>query len=129
MNASEDVEIIDHSTIDWTGVIAAWYRIEQTLRYAYDSPIHKLRHQLMIAPRLRHLGQERLDHRIRSSMDVRLTFTTDTFGNELAALSMRQVERDNTFGLASTICGPRMPRRMTNGSPIRARRWNVQAAV
>ncbi|GAC1416709.1 MAG: transglutaminase family protein [Candidatus Velthaea sp.] len=102
MNADQD-GTIDHRSVEWSGVIGARYRIEQTLRYEYDHPIRNLRHRLIIAPRVRHLDQERVGHRIWSSTDIPLTLTTDGFGNDVASLSIRRVEREIAFGLESTI--------------------------
>jgi len=103
MNERDTDVARDHKAIDWNGVIAARYRIEQTLRYEYDAPIHDLRHQLMIAPRARHLDQERLEHRIWSSSDSPLTHKTDSFGNDVSSVWVPHVEREIAFNLDSTI--------------------------
>ncbi len=94
---------IDPRPVDWSGVLAARYRIDQTLRYEYDSPIRDLHHRLMIAPRERHLDQQRFAHRIWSSTHVPLAFSTDDFGNDVASLSIAAIEREVVFGLESTI--------------------------
>jgi transglutaminase-like putative cysteine protease len=103
MNVPETHGPIDHDTVQWNGVVAARYRIEQSIRYVYDHPIRNLRHQLMIAPRLRHLDQERIDHRMWSSAHVPLAHSTDEFGNDVASLSIARVEREISFNLESTI--------------------------
>ncbi|GAC1544701.1 MAG: transglutaminase family protein [Candidatus Velthaea sp.] len=103
MNEREHDGTIDHKSVEWNGVITARYRIEQTLRYEYDHPIRNLQHQLIIAPRARHLDQERVEHRIWSSTNVPLTLTIDYFGNDVVSLSIPHVEREIAFGLESTI--------------------------
>jgi transglutaminase-like putative cysteine protease len=94
---------IDHAAVDWSGVIAARYRVEQTLRYEYEAPIHDLRHRLIVAPRRRHLDQERVEHSVWSSADGPLTLAADAFGNDVASVWVPRVEREITFGLESSI--------------------------
>lgn len=103
MSSCDDDGTIDHSSVEWKGVISARYRIEQSLRYEYDAPIRNLRHQLIITPRARHIDQARVDRRLWSSSSVPLAFTTDRFGNEIASLSLARVEHEIAFGLESTI--------------------------
>jgi transglutaminase-like putative cysteine protease len=102
--------VIDERTVAWDRVADADYRIEQTLRYEYDRPISDLRHQLMIAPRRRHLDQARVDHRLWSSAEVPLTQSLDAFGNDVASLALPHVEREIAFNLESTIVRARTNR-------------------
>jgi transglutaminase-like putative cysteine protease len=95
--------MIDLAAVDWTGVIAARYRVEQTFRYEYDAPIHDLRHRLIVAPRRRHLDQQRVGHAVWSSEDGPLALAADAFGNDVASVWVPRVEREITFGLESTI--------------------------
>lgn len=103
MNVSDTTEPIDHTAVNWSGVVAVRYRIEQTLRYEYERPIRNLHHQLIIAPRARHLDQERIDHRLWTTHDAPLCHTTDDFGNDVASISIARVEREISFCLESTI--------------------------
>ncbi len=103
MSASDPAVAIDHATVDWKRVTAAQYHVAQTLRYEYEAPIRDLRHRLIVAPRRRHLDQQRLDHRLWSSAEIPPTLAADRFGNAVASLHVPHVEREITFGLESTI--------------------------
>ena len=95
--------MIDPTGIVWSDVVEAHYRIEQTLRYEYETPIRNLYQQLIIAPRVRHLDQDRGEHRIWASADEPIVSSRDAFGNDVASLTVARVEREIAFGLESTI--------------------------
>jgi transglutaminase-like putative cysteine protease len=101
--------------MDWSRVVAATYRVEQTLRYEYDQPIRDLRHRLIVAPRRRHLDQQRLGNHLWSSASGPLDLAVDAFGNDVASVWVPRVEREITFALESTI--------------VRDRRFADEAAV
>ena len=103
MSACETAVAIDHAAVDWSRVVAAHYCVEQTLRYDYDRPIVDLRHRLIVAPRRRHLDQERVGNHLWSSAGGPLALTPDAFGNAVASLWVARVERQITFGLESSI--------------------------
>jgi transglutaminase-like putative cysteine protease len=115
--------MIDPTGIAWGDVLEAHYRIEQTLRYEYDTPIRNLRHQLIIAPRVRHLDQDRLDHRIWASADEPIAHSLDAFGNDVASLSVPRVEREIAFGLDSTIVRKRDAESVDRRPETSDRRW------
>ena len=94
---------IDERQVDWKRVVTARYSVEQSLRYEYEQPIRNLHHQLIIAPRPRHLDQQRLANRIWASADGPLTLESDEFGNDIAAFSVERVEREIVFSLEATI--------------------------
>jgi len=103
VSARETEVAIDHASVNWSQVVAARYSVEQTLRYEYDQPIVDLRHRLIVAPRRRHLDQQRVDNHLWSSASGPLTLAADAFGNDVASVWVARVEREITFGLESTI--------------------------
>jgi transglutaminase-like putative cysteine protease len=73
---------------------AGTYLLEQRFRYDYAAPVRRLRHRLLVVPRSRHGGQERLDHGLEvSGSPARVTTGSDGFGNdavEVRAGSVRE---------------------------------------
>lgn len=118
--------MIDPRTVRWPSVVAARYRIEQTLRYEYDAPIRNLRHRLIIAPRRRHFDQERLANHLWTPATGPLPLANDAFGNEVAAVSVPHVEREIAFSLEATIARDgRRAGEPTPGDDLRDPRWNA----
>jgi transglutaminase-like putative cysteine protease len=71
------------TSIDGDGL----YRLEQRIRYTYLEPVRRLRHRLMVVPRLFHGGQHRVDHGLTvSGALVSVSETSDTFGNHVTEL-------------------------------------------
>jgi transglutaminase-like putative cysteine protease len=103
MNAGGAEAAIDLKAVNWSNVVAARYRVEQTLRYEYDRPIRDLRHRLIVAPRRRHLDQQRVGHHLWASTSGPLALAADDFGNDVASVWVPRVEREITFGLESSI--------------------------
>jgi transglutaminase-like putative cysteine protease len=101
--SDKNADSLDEQTVDWQRVITAHYSVEQTLRYEYEKPIRNLHHQLIIAPRPRHLDQERLANNLWASQLGPLTLESDEFGNDIAAVSVPHVEREIVFSLEATI--------------------------
>jgi transglutaminase-like putative cysteine protease len=96
-------DVIDERAVNWSGVVAARYQVEQTLRYEYKRPIANLHHQLIIAPRRRHLDQQRIANHLWTPALGALPLEHDEFGNDIAALSVARVEREIVFSLEATI--------------------------
>jgi transglutaminase-like putative cysteine protease len=94
---------IDERTIDWSGVIAARYHLEQSLRYEYTSPISDLHNRLMIAPRRRHLDQQRTANRLWTPSIGPIALDRDEFGNDVADVNVARVEREIVFSLEASI--------------------------
>jgi transglutaminase-like putative cysteine protease len=141
MTACETEVAIDHASVNWGGVVAARYSVEQTLRYEYDQPIMDLRHRLVVAPRRRHLDQQRVGNHLWSSVGGPLALDADDFGNDVASVWVARVEREITFGLESTIlrdkrlrldpalADPRDPRWLEGGRLTRADEALLDAAA
>jgi transglutaminase-like putative cysteine protease len=100
MNSSDGVV---HDPVDWSSVVAATYRIEQSIRYQYASPISKLRHKLVISPRAAHGNQRRISHDLFISPDAPSHSFRDDFGNDVVALNVPHVERSIAFVLTSQV--------------------------
>jgi transglutaminase-like putative cysteine protease len=96
-------DALDPRTVRWDRVVAARYRIEQTLRYEYTRPIRNLRHRLIIAPRRRHFDQERLSNHLWTPASGPLPLQADAFGNAVAAVNVPLVEREIAFSLEAEI--------------------------
>jgi transglutaminase-like putative cysteine protease len=94
---------IDERSVEWHRVVNARYSVEQSLRYEYDSPISNLQHQLIIAPRRRHIDQERIANHLSASGVGPLQLESDEFGNDVAAVNVARVEREIVFSLEATI--------------------------
>jgi transglutaminase-like putative cysteine protease len=94
---------VDHETIDWAGVVAVQYHIEQAIRYEYPAPIRDLRHRLVISPRVRHGDQRRVSHDLAVFPDVPSRLGPDSFGNEIVALNVPYVAESIAFVLHSTV--------------------------
>jgi transglutaminase-like putative cysteine protease len=109
-----DQNVIDHRAVEWDGVIAARYHVEQTLRYEYDRPISNLHHRLIITPRKRHLDQARMANLIASSASGPVPLETDEFGNDVAAINVARVEKAIEFSLESSIV---RDHRLTSAGP------------
>jgi transglutaminase-like putative cysteine protease len=92
-----------HDELDWSGVVAATYRIEQSIRYDYASPISRLRHKLVISPRAAHGDQRRISHDLFVSPDAPAQSFRDAFGNDVVSLDVPHVERSIAFVLTSNV--------------------------
>lgn len=63
------------------------FLLEQQFRYSYETPVKRLRHRLMIVPRLTHGGQQRLGQRLTTAGDpVLVSERADSFGNHVIDL-------------------------------------------
>src|ERR1700680_941643 len=94
---------IDHETVDWSTVVAAEYRIDQTIRYDYPAPIRDLRHRLVISPRASPGDQRRVSHELLVTPRVPAQLGAEPFGNEILALDVPYVEESIAFALRSTV--------------------------
>jgi transglutaminase-like putative cysteine protease len=89
--------------IDWAGVVAASYRIDQSIRYEYATPITRLRHKLVISPRAAHGDQRRISHDLFVSPDNPAHAVRDAFGNDVMSLDVDHVERSISFVFTSEV--------------------------
>ncbi len=94
---------VDHEALDWSRVVAAAYRIDQTIRYDYAAPIRHLHHRLVIAPRAVHGDQRRLSRSLIVSPEAATRHGLDAFGNDVDALELPYVEKSIAFALRSSV--------------------------
>jgi transglutaminase-like putative cysteine protease len=88
---------------DWSRVVVVGYRIEQTFRYDYSSPIRRLQHKLVISPRAAHGNQRRVSNKLLVSADAPAQASFDAFGNDVVSLHVPHVERSIAFALTSHV--------------------------
>ncbi len=92
-----------HDDIDWSSVVAATYRIDQSIRYDYARPIHCLQHKLVISPRAAHGDQRRISHDLAVSPDAPAHMYQDPFGNDVVELDIPRVEASIAFDYTSCV--------------------------
>jgi transglutaminase-like putative cysteine protease len=97
------MDVIDPDRVDWSAVRGATYRIDQALAYEYESPILDLHHRLVISPRAAHGDQRRLNYRLWTSVGIPCATGVDRFGNSVAELAAKRIERGITFSLEATV--------------------------
>jgi len=69
------------------------YLLEQRFRYVYATPVRRLRHRLVVVPRVVHGGQRRLDHGLTvSGGPVLVSPSSDEFGNQVVELRAAEVD-------------------------------------
>jgi transglutaminase-like putative cysteine protease len=100
--STSDVGVV-RERVDWSAVLAATFRIDQSIRYEYASPISRLRHKLVISPRLDHGNQRRISHDLFVSPDAPAQTYRDAFGNDVVSLDVPHVERSIAFVLTSEV--------------------------
>ena len=96
-------DVVDHDALDWSGVVAATYRIDQSIRYDYAAPIRDLRHRLVISPRSEHGNQRRVSHELLVAPNVPADVRADAFGNDVVALDVPYVRESIAFTLRSSV--------------------------
>jgi transglutaminase-like putative cysteine protease len=89
--------------VDWLNVVSATFRVEQSIRYDYASPISRLRHKLVISPRAAHGDQRRVSNDLHVSPDAPAQTSFDSFGNDVVSLDVPHVERSIAFVLTSHV--------------------------
>ncbi len=99
--------VVAHEALDWSAITGATYRIDQSIRYEYASPISRLRHKLVISPRAAHGDQRRLSHDLFVSPDAPARQLSDAFGNDVVWLEVAHVERSIAFELTSRVARDR----------------------
>jgi transglutaminase-like putative cysteine protease len=94
---------VAHDAIDWSRVAAATYRVEQSIRYDYASPISRLQHKLVISPRTAHGDQRRISHDLHVSPNAPSRASRDEFGNHVVSVEVPRVESSIAFVLTSNV--------------------------
>ena len=95
--------------VRWDDVIEATYVVQQRFRYDYPGPIADLQHRLMVVPRERHGDQRRVASRLDVSESATMHDAHDAFGNPVATVFARRVERAIEFAHRSIVTRSRAP--------------------
>jgi transglutaminase-like putative cysteine protease len=95
--------------VRWDDVIEATYVVQQRFRYDYPGPIADLQHRLMVVPRERHGDQRRVASRLDVSEDATMHDAHDVFGNPVATVFARRIERAIEFAHRSIVTRSRAP--------------------
>ncbi len=77
---------------------ATIYVLHQRFRYDYDTPVHHLRHRLVVVPRAVHGDQRRLDHRVTvTGAPALVSVGVDGFGNHVVDVRATRVDEAIEF--------------------------------
>jgi len=107
---SPDVaEPMADDAVRWDDVVEATYVVQQRFRYDYPGPIADLQHRLMVVPRERHGDQRRVASRLDVSESATLHDAHDAFGNPVATVFARRIERAIEFAHRSIVTRTRGP--------------------
>ncbi len=89
--------------IEWGEVVEATFSIDQRFRYDYPGPIADLQHRLMVVPREFHGDQRRVASRLAVAPTAAVHEALDRFGNPVASVFARRVERHIEFDHRSLV--------------------------
>jgi transglutaminase-like putative cysteine protease len=95
--------------VRWDDVTEATYVVQQRFRYDYPGPIADLQHRLMVVPRERHGDQRRVASRLDVSENATMHDAHDAFGNPVATVFARRIERSIEFAHRSIVTRTRAP--------------------
>jgi len=98
--------------VRWSEVVEATYVVQQRFRYDYPGPIADLQHRLMIVPRERHGDQRRVASRLDVSENATMHDAHDAFGNPVATVFARRIERAIEFAHRSIVTRTRAEHRV-----------------
>jgi transglutaminase-like putative cysteine protease len=104
--SSDDIpefEPLDDDTVAWADVLEATYMVHQRYRYDYPVPIADLHHRLMVVPRPKHGDQRRIASRLDVSPHAVTHDAFDIFGNPVATVFARRIERAIEFAHWSVV--------------------------
>jgi transglutaminase-like putative cysteine protease len=95
---------LDHTRLDLDAAGHIRYRVEQSFRYAYTTPVTSLAQRLVVVPRRRHGGLRRRSHRLRvlGAAHARCT-EQDRAGNTVVTVTADHVDEAVEFRLTATL--------------------------
>jgi transglutaminase-like putative cysteine protease len=97
-------ELIEHSGLDLESAERITYRIEQSFRYDYDTPVTSLRQRLVVVPPVRHGDLYRRAHRVDvTGAESRRRVQRDAAGNTIVRVHAPRVESSVEFRVAAII--------------------------
>jgi transglutaminase-like putative cysteine protease len=89
--------------VRWDDVVEATYVVQQRFRYDYPGPIADLQHRLMVVPRARHGDQRLVASRLDVSEEATMHDAHDMFGNAVATVFARRIDRAIEFAHRSIV--------------------------
>lgn len=96
--------VLDHDSVDLEGAERVSYLLEQSFRYDYPAPVHRLRHRLLVLPPVRHGNQYRRAYRLEvAGAQVRREMRRDARGNTVVRIQADRVERTVSFGVVARL--------------------------
>jgi len=94
----------DHGSMDLDGARRIGYRVEQSFRYAYDTPVTALAQRLVVVPRRRHGDLYRRTHRLAVTGAAHARRARlDAAGNTVVRVVAARVEQAVEFRLTATL--------------------------
>jgi transglutaminase-like putative cysteine protease len=99
-----DAPVLDHTELDLAAADRLTFRLRQTFRYTYVTPIEMLRHQLVIVPPDRHGDVHLRGHRVLvAGARARRRTVRDASGNTVVRVSVARVEEFVEFHLDAIL--------------------------
>ena len=104
MNPLCDAPVLDHTRFDLASADSLTFRLRQTFRYTYATPIASLRHQLVIVPPARH-GEVHLRGArvVVAGAAGRRRTVRDAMGNTVVRFTVAHVEQYVEFQLKAIL--------------------------
>lgn len=104
LSASMTAPILDHTSIDLDAADRLTFRLRQTFRYTYATPIDSLRHQLVIVPPARHGDVYLRGHRVAvAGAQAQQRTVRDADGNTVIQVTVARVEEFVEFELQAIL--------------------------
>lgn len=102
--ASFTAPLLDHTRLDLEAADRITYRMEQSFRYTYDTPVTALSQRLVVVPRLRHGDQRRRAHRVDvTGARARRRTHLDTADNTVVRVRAARVEHSVEFRVIAVL--------------------------
>ncbi|WP_158841794.1 transglutaminase family protein [Saccharothrix deserti] len=96
--------LLDHTALDLDTARRITYRIRQSFRYDYDSPVEALRQRLVVVPPARHGDLHRRTHRVDvTGATTRRRVRRDAAGNTVLRIHADRVERTVEFHITAVL--------------------------
>jgi len=96
--------LLDHDGLDLEAADRVTYRLEQSFRYDYDTPVESLRHRLLVVPPVRHGDLHRRAHRVDvAGAATQRRVRQDAAGNTVVRVHAARVECSVEFRVAAIL--------------------------
>lgn len=99
-----DAPFLDHHEHDLDATERITYRIGQSFRYDYDSPVESVRQRLVVVPPARHGDVRRRAHRVDvTGADSRRRVRQDVAGNTIVRVQALRLKSSVEFRVAAVL--------------------------